>query len=385
MIFYGFRLGIKERKKEVTKIMSKVNHSEIDLSKLSIEKVMTKDVPGGGDKGKYSFAKVKYRYPDTPKPYAFVVKAPQGTANNGIHMKKEDNGSISYSIRYEPDDPTEAEALIGNIDLLKQWAAQVFCDNRIEMQHLDPLDDKAFILRRMTKILRVQTDPLTGVRIPKSKPFQYLKLSTGWNNPIFRTKFQRVIGEDEDGEPIMEDVPWEYLTGMRVTFIPQIQFYRLCSSSQGQSFQCDLKRAIVVDIQKPNRENPHMEEAKKLLSDPNYLSGMEESIRIAKEMAAERMTDPEFMQLQSGGGVGTPESGAPPVDPLEAVRRVTPMTTTDSPTPTSMGATDPTTPSPPPATPTLESFVAVNPLSSSTAGLNLPALPGMPGVPTFPT
>ena len=369
MILNGFRLGLKERKKEATKIMSKVNYSEIDTSKLSTEQVFTKDVPGGGDKGKYSYMKVKHDFGGT-KAYSFVVKAPQGTANFGIQMQTNENGKESYKVNYKPDDPVEAESFLESTQLLEQWAAKSFHENRIKMQYLEPTDDETFILRRMNKILYVPTDDLTGIRVPDSIPSKFLNLDTGWLNPRFRTKFERVVGEDEDGKPIMKPVPWELLMGMRVTIVPHIHFYRLCSSKGGQSFQCNLRSAIVVDIQKPEEKNAHEEEAKKLLANPEYLKRMEESIRLAQEMAAKRES---LLMHPSESGTGAPESGTPLVNPMDAVKRVT-----------SMGTTDSTTPDPIP-TPTLESFVDVNTLTKSTEGHNLPTLPGMPGMPSFPT
>lgn len=363
-----------------------VNYKEIDTSKLKKDKVETKDVPGNA--GRYSYAKVKYNIGDdrAPLPRSFVVRWPVGVSNFGIQVKTDDKtGRVNYQLKYVPEKMSDAADLIESMDILDQWSAKVFEENRIEMEHLDATDTASHLLRKgLNRILYRKKDTMTAQFLPLAQdnlPSIYLGLDAGMHNPDFRTKFQRVVGVDDDGNPIMADVPWKLLYDMRVTFVPHVHFYRLCSSGRGQTFQRTLKSAIVIKIEKPKRKNAHESTARELLADPEYLKEANLQFLEAEKLASERGVDPlDPSTIPSHDGEESNDEGSSGigyVDPLAAVKAVTG-------TPSLSTTITPTVPKP-----SLEKFVSSStpdPVSTVTAppskpSLDLPVLPEMPSIP----
>lgn len=364
--------------------MSAIYYTNIDTDRLVIEEVKAGKITdkNGNSKGQFSTLRTKYNVgtPESPIVRSFVVEGPIGTSNLGIQEQENESGSKSYTIRYKPDNLEEAEAFHEKMKLLKARAAKALFDNRREkdMHHIKPTSKEETILDNMRDIMYIPTDDF-GVRLPDSVPSKFLNLDTGSYNPIFRTKFQRVAGLDVNGEPIMEEIPWELLYGMRVTFVPHLSFYRIYSGIGSKSFQCKLRSAIVTDIQKPKEKNPHLETAKKLVSNPEYLKHMNESLQLAQKMAEARARG----DLDEDGNISPPRSlsrspSTPPavVDPMAAVKAVTNIPSLGS---DSQGIS-PTT-----VTSSLTDFMTSKPQQSDSSPMltkipDLPTMPGMPGI-----
>lgn len=366
--------------------MSAIHYTNIDTERLDIDEVKAGKITdkNGNSKGVFSTMRTKYNVGTLESPIvrSFVVEGPVGTANQGIQEQENENGNKSYTIRYKPDDLKEAEDFLEKMKLLKARAAKALYDNRREkdMHHVKPTSKEETILDNLRDIMYIPTDDF-GVRLADSVPSKFLNLDTGSYNPIFRTRFQRVAGLDDNDEPIMEEIPWELLYGMRVTFVPHLSFYRIYSGVGSKSFQCKLRSAIVIDIQKPKQKNPHLETAKKLVSNPEYLTHMNESLRLAQEMAEARARG----DLDEDGNISpsrsTPSSShSPPVvvDPMAAVKAVTNIPSLESSSPGSSSAT---------VTSSLTDFMASKTSQSEPSPMltklsDLPTMPGMPGLPS---
>jgi len=364
--------------------MSAIYYTNIDTDRLVIEEVKPGKITdkNGNSKGQFSTLRTKYNVgtPESPIVRSFVVEGPIGTSNFGIQEQENESGSKSYTIRYKPDNLEEAEAFYEKMKLLKARAAKALFDNRRhkDMHHVKPTSKEETILDNMRDIMYIPTDDF-GVRLPDSVPSKFLNLDTGSYNPIFRTKFQRVAGLDVNGEPIMEEIPWELLYGMRVTFVPHLSFYRIYSGIGSKSFQCKLRSAIVTDIQKPKEKNPHFETAKKLVSNPEYLKHMNESLQLAQKMAEARARG----DLDEDGNISPSQSlsrspSTPPVvvDPMAAVKAVTNIPSLGS---DSQGISSTT------VTSSLTDFMTSKPQQSDSSPMltKIPDLPTMPGMPSI--
>lgn len=267
--------------------------NKVVYSKLDIERVIYPDDPETkiikGTTNKYTIMKSKYNVgtPDSPYPRALRVQFPVGTAGRGIQSQKNDRGTLDWSIRYVPDDVTEGEVLLEKMVQLKEHAAKSIHKNRSKFHNIKNTTKYEVVLDNLKDIMYVKYDEF-GERVEGSIPSKFLKLDEGNINPIYRTRFQRVIGKDDHGNPVMEEVPWELLENMSVTFIPIVEFYRIFSGASGQSYQAKCRSAIVIDVDKPRQTNDHEDTAKSLLENDEYLKEQNEKWKMAQEMAEAR-------------------------------------------------------------------------------------------------
>lgn len=320
--------------------------NKVDYAKLDVERVIFPDEPetkqikdaNGKKKGEYTIMKSKYNVgtPDSPYPRALRVQFPIGTAGRGIQRQTNERGGDDWSIRYVPDDFTEGEQLLEKMVQLKEHTAKVIHKNRSKFHNIKNTSKYEVVLDNLKDIMYVKTDD-DGERVEGSLPSKFLKLDEGNMNPIYRTRFQRVVGKDDHGNPIMEDVPWELLENMAVTFIPIVEFYRVFSGSVGQSLQAKCRSAIVVNIDKPQQRNDHEDTAKSLLANEGYLKEQNEKWKMAQEMAAARARgeDPEEDALTEEG-----EDPDGEVDALAAVSAVNNIPIIGSSDPGSKSLTD---------------------------------------------
>lgn len=309
--------------------MNKIVYSKLQEERVWFDEVQVKKITdnNGKDIGKFSTIRSKYNIgtPDSEYLRSLRIEFPVGTSARGIQKQENENGSISWTIRYVADDLTEGEELLEKMKMLKRCAAQAIYKNRSKVHNVKSSSRLESILDNMSDIMYVKTDDM-GVRVEGSSPSKYLKLDTGTYSVDYKTRFERVVGKDKNGEPLMEEVPWELLEGMRVTFKPIVEFYRVFSGSVGQTFQAKLRSAIVIDVDKPKLRNEHEETAKALLGNESYLREQDEKWKMAREMAEARARGEGSEEDESFG-----DTSDLPVDALAAVKAVSNIPVIDSP------------------------------------------------------
>jgi len=353
--------------------MNKVVYSKLEKDRVWFDEAQVKKITdnNGKDIGKFSAIRSKYNIgtPDSEFLRSLRVEFPVGTAGRGIQKQENDNGSVNWTIRYVPDDLTEGEELLEKMKMLKRCAGQAIYENRSKVHNVKTTSRLESILDNMSDIMYVKTDDM-GVRVEGSPPSKFLKLDTGSYSIDYRTRFERVVGKDKNGEPVMEDVPWELLEGMCVTFKPIIEFYRVFSGSVGQTFQSKLRSAIVIDVDKPKHRNDHEETAKALLGDDSYLKEQNEKWKMAREMADARAREEDSEGDGRDGGIASDNPDSL-IDALAAVKAVSNIPVISSSTTSPSSKSDEPT--------SLTDFVKTeNPTSKGRAEiLDLPSIPGL--------
>jgi len=305
--------------------MNKVAYSKLEESRVWFDEVQTKKITdsNGKDIGKFSAIRSKYNIgsPESEFLRSLRIEFPIGTAGRGIQKQENENGSTNWTVRYVPDDLTEGEELLEKMVMLKRCAAKAVYKSRAKVHNVKSTSKLESIVDNMSDIMYVKTDEM-GVRLEGSSPSKFLKLDTGSYNIDYKTRFERVAGKDKNGEPIMEEVPWELLEGMCVTFKPIVEFYRVFSGSVGQSFQSKLRSAIVINIDKPKHRNDHEETAKALLVDSSYLTEQNEKWKMAREMADARARGELEEESDSENPDPFDSKSTDVVDALSAVKAV---------------------------------------------------------------
>lgn len=357
--------------------MTTVDLNEVNTEEFITDDVVTRDVPGNG-KGKYSFMRVKYKYGDqhTKKGRSCVIDFPRGVADYGLQVETdEETGRVSYKMRYVPLNVSSSIKLLEKTSEMEEWAANKFAVNKVAMANLKGRVTAAGLLENgLTRIMYRKENEETGEYIDISDsnlPSKFLKLDAGTVKPEFKTKFRMTVGKDENGDPIIKDVPWEALYNKRVTFEPALHFYRLCSSGSGQSFQSTLKSALIISIEDPPQRELHKEKAKELAKDDEYLKQSSAQYEAALKLAAEsgiNFDDPTTIPSDEGTSGESKDDKTPPtIDPLKIVQAVTGGGSSET-TPTLSTTLTP---------PTLESFVSTSKdEKSGSVGIELP--PGVP-------
>ena len=259
------------------------------------------------------------------------------------------------------------------MQLLRRRCAKALYENRIEMEHIKPTTSEAFIQEDLSTIMYIRVDKL-GVRISGSSPSMYLKLDNGSFDIKYKSQFLRTVGiNPRTGKADTEPFDWEDLKEMRITYEPLVNFYRLYSGHKTRSVQSKMKSAIVHAIMEPVINNPQEESALALASNPDYMTQMEEGLKVARERKAER----EAAALSpSTGSYGEEGSSTTPVvvDPLTAASMV--ASATKGMTIEGTSASQPTAEGSSPVTSSFTDFMK---------GPLVPVLNKVPSLPTVPS
>lgn len=250
----------------------KLDYNNIQKENITNLGVSEKSIPNDKSGGKYKEIRLGYKYPTEDgkgvRIDTFDVEYPKILCSQGISEKEENDGRISYSMRFSLDPNDNADLIKKVEDIYMGTAVQIDLNKNDLGDAYEYFQVDRPFASGYKSPLYYSKDKVTKKVIPGRKVSQYIKLFN--YGPANRSNFINPI----DGGSI----DWSLLIGAELEIIPLIRYEKIYCGGGKLSLQTKLISAVLVSAEAPNSQVKQQDTIDKIREDESLVEDLRQQL-----------------------------------------------------------------------------------------------------------